>query len=123
MFKKLAFPAVALMALLIMFVPSQASARVRFGIAIGAAPVYPAPVSPYAYANPYPAYPDYYEAPAPVYPAYPYVAPYSYATPYVAPYTGFGFSFGGHHDWDRHRDWDRHERHEFREHEEGRWRR
>jgi hypothetical protein len=107
MFKKLAFPAIALMAALAL-VPSQASARVRFGIAVGAAPVYPAP----AYS--YPAYPDYYAYPAPSYPAYQYAAPYPYAPAYVAPYSGFGFSWGGHRD----RDWG-HERHEFREHHEG----
>ena len=89
MFKKLAFPAIALMAAMLLFVPSQASARVRFGIAIGAAPVYAAPP---VYANPYayPAYPNYYAYSAP---AYPYG--YSYGPAYVQPYSGFGLSWGG----------------------------
>ena len=88
MFKKLAFPAIAMMAMLALFVPSQASARVRFGIGIGAGPVYaapyPAPVAPYAYPYSYPAYPNYYAAPAPVYP---------YASPYY--YGGIGIGIGG----------------------------
>ncbi len=111
MFKKLAFPAIASMAMMLLFAPSPASARVRFGVAVGPAPVYAAPP---VYANPYsyPAYPDYYGYPAP---AYPYA--YSYGPAYV-PYSGLGFSVGGGH-YDRgwgHADYG-HGGHEFRGHE------
>lgn len=108
--KKFGLPAVAFAAMLVLFTPPHADAKVRFGVSIGA-PVYTYPVNPYANSYQYPPVaPDYYGYgyPAPVYPG----------PAYVAPYSSFGFSWGG-HDRD-HFDHERHERveHQFREHHE-----
>ncbi|HLK66278.1 MAG TPA: hypothetical protein VKU19_22745 [Bryobacteraceae bacterium] len=99
MLKKIGLSAV-LAAMLILAVPPQASARVRFGVAIGG-PVYTYPVDPYAYPYNYQA-PYAYQGDPYLYPA----VPYAYPTPgYVSPSLSFGW---GGHGWDR-------DHHEFRE--------
>lgn len=110
-FKKLSIPVVALLGMLVLLTPPQASARVRFGISIGG-PVYTAPVAPYSYGYAYP--PDYYDYQG-YYPAYPQT--YNYVVP-AAPYGGYysnGYYGRGREHWE-------HERHEQRERMEHRYR-
>jgi hypothetical protein len=93
-----------LAAVLAIAAPRQADAAVHIGVSIGA-PVYPAPVAPYAYSNGY-AYG--YQQPY-VTPVHPYTAPV-----YVAPrwrddrHERFEHRDNDRHDNDR-RDNDRHE--------------
>ena len=105
MLKKLALPIVAVLALTLFLAVPQASARVHFGVTVGA-PIYTYPVTPY-YDYSY-AYPAPYVAP---YPYYSYPRVYTYSRPYYY----FGGTWGGHerHEWREHLE---HERHEFREH-------
>jgi len=84
---KIAVPLIALVAMVMFFVPPQAQAGVHFGVYLGAPYAYP--VYPYAYAAPYPyAYPPY---------AGPY--PYGYGVGLGYGY-GYGGYVGGH--WDGH---------------------
>src|SRR4051812_21915252 len=111
--KKAGFLAAALAGVVMLAAPSQANARVRIGVSIGA-PVYVAPVAPYSYSYPYSD--QYYSAPysnydytyADPYPAYRYVA-----STYVAP--SFSFGWGGHNRHERF-EHERHKRHERFEH-------
>ena len=92
MLKKIGLPMLALAGLLGFGAPRAAQARVHFGVALGA-PVYAAPVAPYAYSYPYVApnpYVDPYYAPA-------YVAPVPYVEPYFSVGVGgWGGGYYGH---------------------------
>jgi hypothetical protein len=111
--RKIGLPVMVLAAALVLFNPSSADAKVRFGVTIG--PAYP------VYNYPY--YHSYYGAPYNY--AYPYTYPYSYN--YVQPYGGWGYGYRG-YDYDRHfdrrfdrdRHFDRHEGHERSEHRHSR---
>jgi hypothetical protein len=86
MLRKIGIPVVALLAMFALMAPAPASAAVRFGVGVYAAPPvysYPAPVYP-AYPYPYPGY---------------YSAPYPYAYPSVG--LGFGFGYGGGYGYNR----------------------
>ena len=64
MLKKLGLPTLALVAMLTLFSPPMANARVRVGVTVGSPYyyTYPAYSSPYVYSYPY-----YYSYPRPVY--------------------------------------------------------
>jgi hypothetical protein len=64
MLKKLGIPTLALVAMLTLFSPAAANARVRIGVTVGSPYyyTYPAYSSPYVYSYPY-----YYSYPRPVY--------------------------------------------------------
>jgi hypothetical protein len=96
MLKKLGIPFVALMGMSMFAAPKTADAKVHFGVAVGAPPVYPY----YQYCSPY----DPYCSP------YVYSYPYGYAYPQPYVYGGWGWGHRG-HEW--------HEHHEFHEHHGG----
>jgi hypothetical protein len=83
--RKLGVPAMALAGVLMLFSPSSANARVRFGVRIGGP--YPVYTYPYPYYDPYYAY------------------PYGYT--YGGPYATWGYGYHHHH-------FNRHERFEYR---------
>jgi hypothetical protein len=79
---------IALLGVLVLFSPPPANAQVRFGVAVGAPPVYQYATPPPVYAAPYPPYSDsYYAAPVPYYPP----------PVYVAPYYGYGYRGGAYY--------------------------
>jgi hypothetical protein len=82
--RKLGIPALALAGMLVIFSPSSANAKVRFGVQVGV-PAYPVYSYPYPYYDPYYAY------------------PYGYA---VGPYATWGYSHPHYHHIDRHERWE-----------------
>ena len=100
MLKKLGIPLLGLLGMLTFATPKPAEARVHFGVAVGAPPVYPY----YQYCSPY----DPYCSP---YAYSPYVYGYPYGYTYTQPY----FYGGWGHGWGREYRGG-HEHHEFRGH-------
>lgn len=98
MLKKLGIPFLALLGMLAFATPKPADAKVHFGVAIGAPPVYPY----YGYCSPYDPYCSPYAY------SYPYGYNYGYSQPYL--YGGWGWGHRG-HEW--------HEHHEIRGHRDG----
>jgi hypothetical protein len=80
---------IALLGVLVLFSPPPANAQVRFGVAVGAPPVYQYAPPPPVYAAPYPPYADSYYGAAPV--------PYYPPPVYVAPYYGYGYRGGAYY--------------------------
>ena len=100
---KMATPIIAMLVLLAFVAPPQASAKIHFGVYLGA-PAYPVPAYPYDYGYGYGyGYPGAYGAYGYSYPNYGYGA-YGYGYPY----------YGGH-------EWREHEEHEWHEHGHGRF--
>lgn len=97
MLKKLGIPFLGLLGMLTFATPKPAEARVRFGVTVGAPPVYPY----YQYCSPYDPYCSPY-----TYSPYVYGYPYGYTQPHLFGGWGGGWAWGFHG----------HEHHEFRGH-------